>query len=194
MEHTDEDPRQPPLHNHGANLAKPLKDFAAPHANDLQSSINAPIIDTNNFELKPALVNMVQQNQFAGVPNEDPHLHLSIFLDFGDTLKINNVSNDAIRLRLFPFSLRDRARAWLRSLAPNSITNWAQLSQTFLSKDFPPSKTAQLRNPIPNLRQRDGESLCETWDRFKELLRVCLHHGLEKWLIVQTFYDGFFYI
>lgn len=28
---------------------------------------------------------------------------------------------------------------------------------------------------------------------FKELLRVCPYHGLEKWLIVQTFYDGLTY-
>lgn len=27
------------------------------------------------------------------------------------------------------------------------------------------------------------------WDRFKELLRLCPHHGLEKWLIVYTFYN-----
>jgi len=46
---------------------------------------------------------------------EDPNLHLSVFLEECDTLKINGASTDAIRLRLFPFWLRDRARAWLHS-------------------------------------------------------------------------------
>jgi hypothetical protein len=41
-----------------------------------------------------------------------------------------------------------------------------------------------------NFRQRDGESLCESWKRLKELLRICPHHGLEEWIIIQTFYDS----
>lgn len=28
------------------------------------------------------------------------------------------------------------------------------------------------------------------WERFKEILRRCPHHGLEKWLIIHTFYNG----
>jgi len=41
---------------------------------------------------------------------EDPNLHLSVFLEVCDTLKIEGESIDVIRLRLFPFSLRDKAR------------------------------------------------------------------------------------
>jgi hypothetical protein len=41
-----------------------------------------------------------------------------------------------------------------------------------------------------NLRQQDGDYLCEFWDRYKELLRICPHHGLEEWIIIQTLYDG----
>ena len=38
--------------------------------------------------------------------------------------------------------------------------------------------------------QRDGESLHEAWERFKDLQRQCPHHGVPDWLIVQTFYNG----
>ena len=41
--------------------------------------------------------------------------------------------------------------------------------------------------------QKDGESLYDAWERFKEMLRLCPHHGLEKWLIVHTFYNGLSY-
>nr|ABD63156.1 Retrotransposon gag protein [Asparagus officinalis] len=106
---------------------------------------------------------------------------------------MNGVSDDAIKLRLFPFSLRDKARAWLQSLPPGSITTWDQLSEAFLAKYFPPSKTAQLRNQITTFTQKEGESLYDAWERYKDLLRMCPHHGLEDWLIIHTFYNGLLY-
>jgi len=90
----------------------------------------------NNFELKPTLISMVQQSQFGGTPLEDLKLHLSMFLEGCDTLKLNGVSSDAIRLRLFPFSLRDKTRAWLQSLPSGCITTWAELIRAFLTKFF----------------------------------------------------------
>ena len=63
----------------------------------------------NNFELRPALVSMVQQTQFGGSLMEDPNLHLLIFLQMRDALTLNGLSIDAICLHLFPFSLKDKA-------------------------------------------------------------------------------------
>lgn len=34
------------------------------------------------------------------------------------------------------------------------------------------------------------ESLYEAWERYKDMLRRCPHHGLSTWLQVQTFYIG----
>jgi len=70
---------------------------------------------------------MVQQSQFGGTFIEDPNMHLLIFLEVRDTLKINGVYSNAICLRFFPFSLRDKARAWLLSLLSGSITTWDKL-------------------------------------------------------------------
>ena len=109
---------------------------------------------------------------------------------FAETLKVNGVDPEAIRLRLFPFSLRDRANTWLHSLPSNSITTWNELKKEFLARYFLPSKTTQMRNLITCFRQKDGESLFEVWERYKDL---CPHHGLEKWLIIHTFYNGLLY-
>ena len=38
-----------------------------------------PPIEANNFELKSALITMVQQHQFKGHPYEDPNEHLGSF-------------------------------------------------------------------------------------------------------------------
>lgn len=75
-----------------------------------------PAIEANNFEIKLSLISMIQQNQFGDPPLEDPHLHLPIFLESCDTLKINGVSNDTLKMRHFPFSLEDKARSCIYTL------------------------------------------------------------------------------
>lgn len=119
----------------------------------------------------------MQQNQFFGSPTEDPNLHVSIFLRLSGTLKANQ---EAVRLHLFPFSLRDRASAWFHSLTIGSITSRDQMRRAFLAQFFPLSQTAQLRARLFQYTQKDGESLYDAWERFKEMLRFCPHHGLEK--------------
>ncbi|KAJ4724944.1 Retrotransposon gag protein [Melia azedarach] len=93
-------------------------------------------------------------------------------------------------MRLFPFSLRDKARGWLQSLQPGSISTWEELAQKFLTKFFPPSKTSQLRGEIAQFRQLDFEPLYESWKRFKDLIWRCLQHKYQDWFQIQFFYNG----
>ncbi|KAF7839018.1 uncharacterized protein G2W53_007500 [Senna tora] len=168
-----------------------VSDYATPKLDGLQHSIRRPSIQANNFEIKPATIQLLQANgQFGGSPIEDPNNHILNFLEICDTFKHNGVSDDAIRLRLFPFSLRNKAKVWLQSLPEGSISTWEELAQQFLIKYFPPGKTAKMRNDITSFVLLDNESLYEAWERFKELLRKCPHHGLPKWLQVKTFYNG----
>ncbi|KAL0401829.1 UNVERIFIED_CONTAM: hypothetical protein Slati_4212800 [Sesamum latifolium] len=102
----------------------------------------------------------------------------------------NGVSDDAVRLRIFPFSLCDTAKDWLQSLPAGSITTWASLTQKFLVKYFPLAKTAKILNDITSFVQLDRESLYDAWERFKGMLRRRPHHELPVWRQVQTFYNG----
>ena len=133
---------------------------------------------------------MVQQNQYGGLPHKDPNVHLATFLEIADTVKMNRVTEDVIRMHLFPFSLRDKARGWLQSLQPSSVNTWEELAQRFLSKFFPPSKTSQLRGQIAQFRQMDFEPLYEAWECFKDFLRHCPQHGYQEWFQIQLFYNG----
>src|SRR5262249_18195786 len=174
-----------------AEAQKTMMDYAKPSFDGTNSSIVRPTVATNTFEIKPAIIQMIQNTvQFGGLPSEDPNAHITSFLEICDTFKENGVNNDTIRLRLFPFSLRDRAKGWLNTLPSRSITTWDGLAEKFLTKYFPPSKTAKLRNDISTYTQLEIESLYEAWERYKELLRRCPHHGLPIWLQVQTFYNG----
>jgi len=80
----------------GGDQRRTLLDFIAPGVQGIASSIARPAIDANNFELKSALISMVEQSQLAGTPLEDPNLHLSVFSEVYDMLKLNEVSSDAI--------------------------------------------------------------------------------------------------
>ena len=64
----------------------------------------------------------------------------------------------------------------------------ADLSTKFLKRFFPPSKIAKLRSDITNFTKFSGESLYEAWERFKEVIRKCPHHGLPNNLLIEIFY------
>ena len=130
------------------NPPRTLGAYAMPNADGYGPSIVRPAIQANNFEIKPAFLQLVQQDQFGGGPLDDPNLHISNFLQLCDTIKANGVSEDAIRLRLFPFSLRDKAKSWLQSQPQGSISTWDELVTKFLTRYFPPSKLAKMRSEI----------------------------------------------
>ena len=91
-----------------------MMDYARPSRDGVTPSITRPTIAANNFEIKPAIIQMIQHSvQFGGLSHEDPNAHIASFLEICVTFKANRVSDDAIRLRLFPFSLRDLAKSWL---------------------------------------------------------------------------------
>jgi len=75
-------------------------------------------------------------------------------------------------------------------LPSRCITTWDELTRAFLVKFSPPSKTISLRNQITNFTQNDEETLYEAWERFKDLIRLCPHHDLQCWMIIQPFYNG----
>ena len=166
-----------------------LEEFALPPT-VVQTAIRRPPIQANNFELKSVTLQMLQNILFHGLPHENPNMHLTNFLEVCDTIKYNGVTEEALRLRLFPLSLGDRAKHWLTSQPPDSITSWNDLVQKFLTKFFPPSKIVQLVQEINTFGQLEGENLAEAWDRFHELLRKCPHHRLTRWIQVHTFYNG----
>ena len=115
-----------------------------------------------------------------GLPSENPNMHLTNFIEVYDTVKYNGVTEEALRLRLFPLLLGDSAKHWLTSQPLDSITSWNDLVNTFLTKFFPPAKIAQLVQEINTFRQFKGENLAKEWDRFHELLRRCPHHRLTR--------------
>nr|GFA93187.1 reverse transcriptase domain-containing protein [Tanacetum cinerariifolium] len=153
-------------------------------------AIVIPKILAKNFEIKMNLLQLVQANKFHGHENDNPHTHISNLKRMTATLKYRDVSNDAIKLMLFSYSLEDKARIWYEKEPPNSILTWDDLVNKFVNQFFPPSKTTHLKNEISRFTQRFEETFSEACDRFKDLLRACLHHGFSELTQIDTFYNG----
>ena len=68
-----------------------MEDFFRPSIQDEYSAISQPAIEANNFELKPALITMVQQHQFTSHPSEDPNEHMGRFMRMANIIKLNGV-------------------------------------------------------------------------------------------------------
>nr|GEW37821.1 reverse transcriptase domain-containing protein [Tanacetum cinerariifolium] len=129
-------------------------------------------------------------DQFFGLEKDNPHDHIRWFNKITSTIKYKDVPNSAIELMLFPFSLAWTACRWLEKEPPRSILTWEDLVSKFINEFFPSSRTTNLRNEILNFQQQFEESFHEAWDRYKDLLRACPHHGFTELHQLDTFYNA----
>jgi hypothetical protein len=165
-----------------------LQDHNIPPTYTTPSSLRSPDITATRYEIKPSTIQSL--STFLGLTHENPYDFLSEFQTICSTIQLMGFTEDALKMRLFIFALKDRAKHWFQSLEPNSITSWDQLQQIFLKQYFPIGRTNDTRRAITSITQYEGEPFHETWERLKDLLRSCLHHAIPKWQLVQSFYDG----
>ncbi|CAL1389045.1 unnamed protein product [Linum trigynum] len=165
--------------------------YMAPRPADIQSSILHPPVAANNFEIKPALVTMIQSNAlFHGHESESPREHVHRILELAGSLKINGVLAETLQLRVFPYSLSGKALRWLNNRPPRSITSWDELLNKFMARYCPPSKTAEWRKKITHFEQEEDKSLRDAWERYSDYFLQYPHHGFEKQFRIETFYGG----
>nr|GEV80875.1 reverse transcriptase domain-containing protein [Tanacetum cinerariifolium] len=125
-----------------------------------EEAIVVPPILAEQFELKRSLINMMTSEQFFGLEKDNPHDHIRA------------------------------ACRWLKKEPSRSITTWDDLVSKFINEFFPPSRTTNLRNEISNFQQKFDEFFYEAWERYKDLLRACPHHGFTELHQLDTFYNA----
>ncbi|CAL8152506.1 unnamed protein product [Prunus armeniaca] len=168
-------------------------------ANEFMGDLDIPTIPASpssillptaarNYELKSSHLNMLPS--FYGLPNEDPLTHIKDIFNAVSSFPLTGVTEDQLRMRVFPYTLKDKAKYWLNSLKPGSLTTWGAIQKKFLEKYFSTQKTDMLRDKILLFAQQDDESFCEAWERFNGLLNQCPHHGIPLKLQMRMFYKG----
>ncbi|CAN6458901.1 unnamed protein product [Victoria cruziana] len=136
-------------------------------------------IGATHYEIKASTISMLPS--FHCLESEDPYHHLYEFLDVCATVRISHIEDDALRLRFFPFSLKEKTKHWLKSL-PSSvrITTWGDLKREFLKKYFPIDKPNYFIWAITTFLALERETFHQAWEHMKELLRKCTHHQISK--------------
>ena len=97
-----------------------LRELSAPDLAQQPLAIQFPALGEGvNFELESGVVHLLPK--FHGLSGEDPHKHLSEFRTVVVGMKPENVTEEHIKLRAFPFSLKDEANEWFFYLPPGTI-------------------------------------------------------------------------
>jgi hypothetical protein len=105
---------------------KGINDFSAPSSASVWTGLKKNIRD-GSFEHKLALINMAQQSPFCGKASEDANAHLQHLLEICSSFTIRRVTQDAICLRLFPFSLLAKAKQLFYS-NKEAVSTWEKCS------------------------------------------------------------------
>jgi len=82
---------------------------------------------------------------------EDANAHLQNFLEICNTILIQGVPQDAIRLRVFPFLLLKNAKHWFYTNS-GAMDTWEKCSNDFLVKFFPVGRANLFHSKISNFQ------------------------------------------
>jgi hypothetical protein len=84
--------------------------FSAPTETNLVPWESSQPIETPSYRLSPWLIGIVQGLSFSGGVDKNPYLHIRDFEQTCDCLRIEGMSDQTLRWKLFPFSLKGKTR------------------------------------------------------------------------------------
>nr|GEU46622.1 reverse transcriptase domain-containing protein [Tanacetum cinerariifolium] len=139
-----------------------MEELCQPSINEQGGPIATIPIQATDFGLRHHMIQQVQNTcQFHRLPGDDANRHIAKFLEITQHMKQNGVSDGAVHLSPFSYSLTHHAIAWYDRLPRNSVYSFDDMMRKFLSKYFPPSMVTKLRNEITKFEQKPHESLFE---------------------------------
>ena len=173
--------------NDEENARKRLSDYARPILQRPVTIIHAPPGRGENFRIDSHVMSMLPI--LYGKPSEDPYRHVDELSQVCEINHLQNVPADTMKMKLFPATLRDRAKDWFLKLG-KEFTSWTEMEEEYLRKYNSIGKTASVWKAIWEFTQGSSETFHEAWERLRDLTRECPHHGVSNHELAQIFYDG----
>ena len=134
------------------NAYRSMRDHIHPPRISAPSCIMPP---TEQMIVRPYLVPLLPT--FHGMESENTYSHMREFEEVYNTFKEETVTMDVMRLKLFPFTLKDKVKIWLNSLRPRSIRNWTEMQAEFLKKFFSTHRTNSMKRQISTFSTIENE-------------------------------------
>ena len=132
----------------------------------------SPIFITDEdyeFSVDPEIISLVESDPFHGYEFETVVAHLTKLHDIATLFTIEENIRYYYILKLFPFSLKDDAKAWFTSLAPGCMSSPQDMVYYLCEKYFLAHKKQAALQEIYNFAQAEEESLPQAWGRLIQL-------------------------
>ena len=137
-------------------MERTLREILQPQRTTINSCIRLPG-EGNQFLMNSEMIRLLPVYQ--GVDSENPYSFMRDFKDVCSAFLSTGSPLHIICMVLFPFSLKEKAKIWFHSLAPNSIFTWEDMRNEFLNKFFPSARTNALIRAIQNFSEKPSELL-----------------------------------
>ncbi len=96
--------------NGARRRGRPVLDYFRPQSVEDHDNIIRPMpLRGRAFMIPSHVLQLVEAHPFGGTLDEDPNNHIKRFVRLCDTFDLDGVSEDAKRMKLFPFSIVDEA-------------------------------------------------------------------------------------
>ncbi|XP_062166979.1 uncharacterized protein LOC133873272 [Alnus glutinosa] len=165
-----------------------LRNHYVPTTYTPSSSLQLPDITAAHYEIKPSIIQMLPS--FYGLDNEDPYKHLDEFLETCLTMRLQNISEDALRIRKTnqirkaitgfsqiegePFhETWDRMKDLLRRCPHHAVPKW-QLIQCFYDGLTEPHRQMVDASCGGTFMLKSED---DAWILFENLAENSLHHS-----------------
>ena len=166
-------PTEPPHEDHHSQqgVDRNLHEFKSIRDHIHHPRMSAPSCIVPPIEemiVRPYLVPLLPT--FHVMESENPYTHFREFEEVCNTFKDDTTTLDLMRLKIFPFTLKDKAKIWLNSLRTRTIQNWTEMQVEFLKKFFSTHRTNNLKRQFSAFSSNENEKFYACWERYMEAL------------------------
>ena len=100
------------------------------------------------------------------------------------------MSDKTLRWKLFPFSLKGRAKRWYKLTIGSRQGDWEALCSSFCLHFFFISRVVSLHSEVLSFKQEEKESLGMAWEHFNALINTGHDLAIQDPILLQHFYMG----
>ena len=144
------------------------------------------VAEMNNFDFSREWYDLVGEDPFQGLPNQDPRNHIAELEDLVSKSEENEVSEYHMLCKIFSYSISEDAFSLFSQLHPRSLTIWEDIGRAFLYKFLDEAEATR-----ENEKNDEWDMLVESWQIKKEdqiptqllndiMAKIDEYHGSEE--------------